>query len=299
MKVILKRDVKGLGREGDLKEVKDGYARNLLLPTGAAVLADKGAVANWERHSDQREERDRSARAPSAEATAEKLRELKLEIPVKAGERGRLFGAVTAHQIADAISQEGIELDRHALHLREPIKALGEYRIDVRVMPGRGGRRRRQRGGRRVLTRGRLARRPGAGRGVEAGLGGAGPGADHGPLRAGRPSTSRSRFASRLGAPMDVRAYVSAASARRRIRASGSSEPIVDGDRAAIPWWASLREDGADTTLAGTSVLRFDADGLVIEQWDAWNQLRRAARAASRPGPFPVRDSLTCRIRPR
>jgi large subunit ribosomal protein L9 len=135
MKVILKRDVKGLGREGDLKEVKDGYARNFLLPTGAAAIADKGAVANWERHRDQREERDRSVRA-EAEATAEKLRALKLTVPVKAGERGRLFGAVTGHQISDLIAQEGIELDRHALHLREPIKALGDYRIDVRVMPG-------------------------------------------------------------------------------------------------------------------------------------------------------------------
>ena len=125
MKVILKRDVKGLGREGDLKEVKAGYARNFLLPTSAAVVADKGAVANWERHRDQREERDRAERA-GAEATAEKLRELKLTIPVKAGERGRLFGAVTSHQITDAINREGIELDRHALHLREPIKALGD-----------------------------------------------------------------------------------------------------------------------------------------------------------------------------
>jgi large subunit ribosomal protein L9 len=130
MKVILKRDVKGLGREGDLKEVKDGYARNHLLPTGAVVLADKGALANWERHREQREERDRSARA-DAEATAEKLRELKLEIPVKAGERGRLFGAVTSHD-----QGAGIDLDRHALHLREPIKALGEYRVDVRVVAG-------------------------------------------------------------------------------------------------------------------------------------------------------------------
>ncbi len=135
MKVILKRDVKGLGREGDLKEVKGGYARNFLLPTGAGVVADKGAVANWERHRDQRDERDRSARA-EAEATAEKLRALKLEVPVKAGERGRLFGAVTGHQIADLIHAEGIELDRHALHLREPIKALGDYKIDVRLMPG-------------------------------------------------------------------------------------------------------------------------------------------------------------------
>lgn len=135
MKVILKRDVKGLGREGDLKDVKDGYARNFLLPSGAVVVADKGAIANWERHRDQREERDRSARA-EAEATAEKLRALKLKVPVKAGERGRLFGAVTGHQISDLIAGEGIELDRHALHLREPIKVLGDYKIDVRVMPG-------------------------------------------------------------------------------------------------------------------------------------------------------------------
>jgi len=135
MKVILKRDVKGVGREGDLKVVKDGHARNFLLPTGAAVVADKGAVANWERHKEQRDERDRGVRA-QAEATAEKLRELMLEIPVKAGERGRLFGAVTGHQIGDLITREGIELDRHALHLREPIKALGDYRVEVRLMPG-------------------------------------------------------------------------------------------------------------------------------------------------------------------
>jgi large subunit ribosomal protein L9 len=135
MKLILKRDVKGLGREGDLKDVKDGYARNFLLPTGAAVVADKGAIANWERHRDQREERDRSVRA-DAEATAERLRELKLEIPVKAGEKGRLFGAVTGHQVGDAIRAQGIELDRHALHMREPIKALGDYKVDVKLMPG-------------------------------------------------------------------------------------------------------------------------------------------------------------------
>ena len=135
MKVILKNDVKGLGREGDLKEVKDGYARNFLLPTGKAVIADKGAVANWERHKDQREERDRTVRA-EAEATAEKLRELRLEMPVKAGERGRLFGAVTSHQVAAAIAREGVEIDRHALHLREPIKALGDYKVEVKLMPG-------------------------------------------------------------------------------------------------------------------------------------------------------------------
>jgi large subunit ribosomal protein L9 len=135
MKVILRRDVKGLGREGDMKEVKDGYARNFLLPTGAAVVADRGAVANWDRHREQREARDRSVRE-EAEATIERLRALKIEVPVKAGERGRLFGAVTGYQIADLIHREGIDLDRHALHLREPIKTLGEHRVDVRLMPG-------------------------------------------------------------------------------------------------------------------------------------------------------------------
>ncbi|MEO8246508.1 MAG: 50S ribosomal protein L9 [Chloroflexota bacterium] len=135
MKVILKRDVKGLGHEGDLKDVKDGYARNFLFPSGAAVLADKGQLANWERHKDQREERDRAARA-DAEATIAQLKELTLEIPVKAGERGRLFGAVTNHQIADLINRSGVELDRHDLHLRVPIKTLGDFKVEVKLMPG-------------------------------------------------------------------------------------------------------------------------------------------------------------------
>jgi large subunit ribosomal protein L9 len=127
--------VKGLGREGDLKEVKDGYARNFLLPTGKAVVADRGALANWERHREQREERDRALRT-DAEATAAQLNALALRIPVKSGERGRLFGAVTSHQIVEAVRREGVELDRHALHLREPIKTLGDYKVDVRLMPG-------------------------------------------------------------------------------------------------------------------------------------------------------------------
>jgi large subunit ribosomal protein L9 len=135
MRVILTRDVKGLGREGDMKDVKDGYGRNFLLPSRAAVLADRGAVANWERHREEREERDRGLRA-QAEAVAERLRALRLEIPVKAGEKGRLFGAVTGHQITEAIHREGIDLDRHAIHLREPIKTLGEHRVDVRIMTG-------------------------------------------------------------------------------------------------------------------------------------------------------------------
>jgi large subunit ribosomal protein L9 len=135
MKVILKRDVKGLGREGDLREVKDGYARNHLIPTGAAVLADLGAVRNWERHRDQRDDRDRSIRA-DAEATAERIGSLSLKIGVKAGERDRLFGSVTTRDIADRLRQEGIEIDRHDIHLREPIKTVGEHEVRVHVLAG-------------------------------------------------------------------------------------------------------------------------------------------------------------------
>ena len=135
MKVILKRDVKGLGHTGDVKEVKAGYARNLLLPTGAAAMADANALANWERHRGEREAREQSIRS-EAEATAERLRELKLEVAVKAGEKNRLFGSVTNREIADLIAKEGIEVDRHSVHLREPIKTLGDYKVDVKLMPG-------------------------------------------------------------------------------------------------------------------------------------------------------------------
>ncbi len=135
MRVILKRDIKGVGREGDIKDVKDGYARNFLLPQGAAVVADTGAVKNWERHREQREERERTLRA-DAEATAARLRELRLEIGVRAGEKDRLFGSVTNREIIDLIAQQGIEIDRHSVHLREPIRTVGDHRVDVRLMPG-------------------------------------------------------------------------------------------------------------------------------------------------------------------
>lgn len=135
MRVILKRDVKGLGREGDLKEVKAGFARNHLIPTGAAVLADLGAVRNWERHREQREERDRALRA-DAEATAARLAELTLTVGVKAGDKDRLFGSVTTRDVADQLRREGIDIDRHDIHLPEPIKTVGEHLVGVHLMAG-------------------------------------------------------------------------------------------------------------------------------------------------------------------
>ncbi|MDQ3880877.1 MAG: 50S ribosomal protein L9 [Chloroflexota bacterium] len=135
MKVILTRDVRGVGREGDIKDVRDGYARNFLLPQKAAVLADSGAIKNWERHRGRRDERDRALRE-QAEATAARLSELKLEIAVRAGDKNRLFGSVTNREIADLIAREGIDVDRHSIAIAEPIKTVGDHRVTVHLMPG-------------------------------------------------------------------------------------------------------------------------------------------------------------------
>ncbi|MDP9273152.1 MAG: 50S ribosomal protein L9 [Chloroflexota bacterium] len=135
MKVILRRDVKGLGHEGDLKEVRDGYARNFLLPSGAATLADTGALKNWERHRGEREDRAQQIRS-EAQKIADRLSETKLEVAVKAGEKNRLFGSVTNREIAELLAKEGIEIDRHQIAVREPIKTVGEHRVTVNLHHG-------------------------------------------------------------------------------------------------------------------------------------------------------------------
>lgn len=87
-----------------------------------------------------------------------------------------------------------------------------------------------------------------------------------------------------------IRAYVERVLGEEEEPRVWMGEPIVDGDRAAIAWWAALREEGADATLAGVSLLRFDPDGLVVEQWDAWNQLGER-RDPSSGDPFGARDT--------
>lgn len=83
-----------------------------------------------------------------------------------------------------------------------------------------------------------------------------------------------------------VRAYVTRVLGEEEDPRVWTSDPIVDGDRASVSWWATLREEGVETTLAGTSVLRFDAEGLVVEQWDAWNVERQRRAPPSDLGPF-------------
>ncbi|TAM59814.1 50S ribosomal protein L9 [bacterium] len=133
MKVILKQDVKSLGQAGQVVEVSDGYARNFLLPRSLATEATKGSLADLQQQNVAKAKRAAEARA-EAEELARRLVETAVTVRVKAGESGKLFGAVTNQQIAEAIkAATGIAVDRHKIELTEPVKALGGYAVPVRL----------------------------------------------------------------------------------------------------------------------------------------------------------------------
>lgn len=133
MKVILRADVNGVGKRGDVCDVADGYARNLLLPKGLAMKASPGAATqatSMRRARDVRDASDRSA----AQEIATKLVPTRIEISARAGAEGKLFGSVTTTEIAEAVlAQTGIELDRRQLHLDDPIRTLGEHTATARL----------------------------------------------------------------------------------------------------------------------------------------------------------------------
>ena len=135
MKIILRADVDRLGNKGDLLDVADGYARNYLLPRGLALAATTGALAQAESMREARSRRDAADRE-SAEALRDRLSSTAVRIPAQSGTDGRLFGSVTAADVADAvIAQLGVELDRKRLHLDEPIRALGVHDVTLRLHP--------------------------------------------------------------------------------------------------------------------------------------------------------------------
>lgn len=129
MKVLLRSDVDGVGRRGDVVDVAGGFARNYLLPGGKALVATEGVEAQaaaMRRSRDLREARDRE----SAEAQAQVLAGSVLRIEARAGSAGRLFGSVGPADVADAArAQRGVELDRRHVVLEEPIKAVGSYEV--------------------------------------------------------------------------------------------------------------------------------------------------------------------------
>ncbi len=135
MKVILTQDVSPLGKSGDMKDVADGYASNYLIPRKLAVPAAGGAYRAWQHDIASREEKRKRERE-EAEIAAQRISSTTLTLGVKVGEGGRLYGSITAKDIADALGRRGIVVDRHKVDLSDPLKTLGTYKVAVRVFAG-------------------------------------------------------------------------------------------------------------------------------------------------------------------
>jgi large subunit ribosomal protein L9 len=135
MKVILRKDVKGRGRTGDIVEVAHGYARNYLIPQGFAVLASKGAIDQAKSMQRARAIKLEKEKAGALEL-AETLNALKITVPVNASDEGKLFGSVTVTDIANNIRKEtGIEIDRRDVSLSSQVKSLGDFTASVELHP--------------------------------------------------------------------------------------------------------------------------------------------------------------------
>lgn len=132
MRVILKSDYKNLGTSGRVVIVKDGYARNYLIPRGIAVPADKSALktlAEENRVADLRKNKDKR----TAQKFADQLAKVSLTARVKVGEEDKIFGSVTTQDIAELLKEKGFDFDRRKIELTEPIKELGVYQVNVKL----------------------------------------------------------------------------------------------------------------------------------------------------------------------
>ena len=135
MKVILTEDVSPLGKSGELRDVANGYARNYLIPRNLAVPASGGTYRAWQHDIASREEQRKKERG-EAEIAATRIASTTLTMGVKVGEGGKLYGSITAKDIADALARRGIDIDRHRIDLDEPLRQLGTYKVAIRVMSG-------------------------------------------------------------------------------------------------------------------------------------------------------------------
>jgi large subunit ribosomal protein L9 len=131
-KVLLREDVDDLGARGEIVRVRAGYARNYLLPRNLAVEATAGNVKGIEQERAALLKKEAKERA-TAEAQSQQMTSLDLEFKRKAGEQGALYGSVTSMDLAEALKERGYEIDRHRIHLREPLKRLGDYTVPVRL----------------------------------------------------------------------------------------------------------------------------------------------------------------------
>jgi large subunit ribosomal protein L9 len=128
VKVLLRQDVKNIGKKGEIAEVKEGYARNFLLPNGLAVEANTGTVRQVEEEKKALERRRAREREQAGEE-AKKLAAVTLVLKHKAGEEGHLFGSVTSSEIAEGLKAMGFDVDKKKIHLDEPIRFTGRYSV--------------------------------------------------------------------------------------------------------------------------------------------------------------------------
>ncbi len=132
MKVILKKDIVTLGDAGEVVEVKNGYANNYLIPQGMALRATEGKLRALETERKQQARKIEQQRAAAREV-ADKVQLLNLKVSAKAGESGKLFGTVTSSDIAEALSGEGVTVDKRKISIEAPIKELGNYEVGVKL----------------------------------------------------------------------------------------------------------------------------------------------------------------------
>lgn len=131
-KLLLREDVDDLGARGEIVRVRAGYARNFLLPRKLAVEATAGNVKQIERERTVLLKKEAGERA-TADAQAEQMRSLVLNFERKSGEQGALYGSVTSMDIAEALKSKGYDIDRHRIHLREPLKRVGDFTVPLRL----------------------------------------------------------------------------------------------------------------------------------------------------------------------
>jgi large subunit ribosomal protein L9 len=134
MEIILREDVQHLGKAGEVVKVKDGYARNYLLPHGLAYPATEGNKKRIVFEAD-RLAKQRAAERQSAEVAAQALASVELVFSMKVGEEDKLYGSVTASDVQRQLEQRGIHIDKRKVDLPEPLRALGEYRVGLRIHP--------------------------------------------------------------------------------------------------------------------------------------------------------------------
>jgi large subunit ribosomal protein L9 len=134
VRVILKAEVRGLGRTGEIKDVADGYARNYLLPKGLAIEATGGELKVLAQER-QTEKTKKDHAHQDAEELAKRLGQVTLVFKLKAGDQGKTFGSVTAKEVADALKKEAkADIDKTKIVLREPLRSLGIHKIEVRLL---------------------------------------------------------------------------------------------------------------------------------------------------------------------